>query len=501
MAEAEVSPPLAPRRALPWKIAAAVVVVGLLAWGALAIRGELNESKAEERWDELARIQADREEPGGRDWMRPSQPADVAQRREHVQRLEDYLAKNADDPAVAPHVHFLIASLLRAQVLGLGNTATFETRRPLYDAAEEHLRAIQDRFPDFSMNREQFKPSGHRSLTDLMLERIREERRWDETHGLRPVEPDADVVILLRTTAGDVRLRPFLAESPKHAKAFIDRVCKGALDGTAIFAREGDVIPPNESPNRETSGETWVRGGDARTRAAKPDEKPDDAARAKWGTQTPGDPLPPEPARWHVQHVRGVVTSWHDPVDEDDDPEQFLLVVRDSADLDLRHTPFAKATEEPSLQTLDRIFSKRTFRQERPDITTDPEKGKLADQFRDPVRMVKALVYEKGALKDCHDAAKVDASEKRLDTLVKDATLVKEPEKPPAPPAPPAAPGAPPAPGAMEGMDSDPGSPDGGPPMDEAPPMGDPGSPGTPPMDGEPPMGEPGMAETPGMSG
>ncbi len=226
------TPPAAPDRPFPWKLALAAVAVILLAWGAWAIWGEVNESKAAERWDAIARIQMDRESRDTHDWLSPARPGDAGLRREHVQRLEEQLSKNESDAEIAPYLHFQIANLLRTQILSLGDSGSFEVRRPLYDKALEHVRAIREKYPDWPLNREQFKPPNHRSLTELLLERLTEDRAWDEKHTLRPVEPDTDVVVLLRTTAGDVRLHPFLAEAPKRAKAFLDRACAGGVDCT-----------------------------------------------------------------------------------------------------------------------------------------------------------------------------------------------------------------------------------------------------------------------------
>jgi cyclophilin family peptidyl-prolyl cis-trans isomerase len=462
---------LEPAKTFPLKpvlLGVAVLAIGAAAW---AIWSRVNDSKKDEVWDEAWKIGSERGESSARDWLVPSGPGDLVYQRDLVRRLEDFLAKHESETPLAPHLHYEIASHLRSQLLGMGDSGTFETRKPLYDAAIAHLETIREKFPDFASNREQFRPAGARSLTDLLLDRLREERAWDEKHGLRPPAADEDVVVLLRTTKGDLRLRTLSKDAPKRVAAFVERVCKGELDGTSFFTSRGDVHSPLAAMNREAEGQTWVRGGDARTRVEKTPPAKD---RAEWGTPTPATPVPPEPSRHHVQHVRGVVSAWHDVADDEDDPEQFLIVVRDSPDLDHQYTPFAIVMDEkPSLETLDRIFSQRTIRQDR-DATSaalDDAAEKVADQFVDPVKIVKALVYEKDALKDCPrvaTAATIRDSEKKLSTVKVDEDVPPPPPPPPAPPAPGAMEGSapPPAPGAMgDGpMDGPPppaGSPDG----------------------------------------
>src|SRR5205823_4971649 len=107
----------------------------------------------------------------------------------------------------------------------------------------------------------------------------------------------------------------------------------------------------------------------------------------------PAEPIPPQEGRNRITHDKGVVTSWHPHGDDEgEDPAQFQIIAKPSTRLDYEFAPFARV-EESSLPTLDRIFSTPT----RP---RKPEGGdaRLADQLLTPPRVVRVLVYDKGAL-------------------------------------------------------------------------------------------------------
>jgi cyclophilin family peptidyl-prolyl cis-trans isomerase len=429
--------------------------LGVLVLGWVVLQA-VRDAEAESRWEDLWRIDRERDRATDRSWLRDVQPTTIAERDEYIERLEKFLREENVDPGVAAQVHARLVNLQLEQVLAHSTRGTFELRRPRYEAAAHHLNELIDRYPDSPLVRSQYQPSGYVSEAHRLLATIEKNRAFDEKHGLRDVEPDADPVVLLRTDRGDLRLRFFGSDAKEHVRRFVERVCAGGLDGTKIFRKD------------DSDAETTLRGGDRRT--SKADATLDD--RATWGEPTEAPPVADEPARHRIVHRRGVVTAWHESSISEDDPEQFAIVVGDSPALDHENTPFAKAADAASLATIDRIFSERTFRQEQPDLTGDPKKRAIADQLVTPVTIKKALVYEKGVLSTCHDATKVRETEKRLETVVPDEDLAA------APPTPPPAPGVPPT-SPPEGPDrgaamqpGTPGTPDGEttpPAMDEAP--------------------------------
>ena len=415
----------------PWRraaIAVAAVVVIAAVW---FIYSQVSEGNATERWGSLAAIEGVRDESGDstRAWLDVPAPAGTVHARdEEITKLEAFLAKQGSNPELAAHVHALLANLELTQALGISPTAHFEAMKSRYDAADAHLEKIETAFPDAPMNWDRFRPNWDRnkrmeeaSITKLLRRTLKANRAWDEAHGMKDAAPDADVVVLLRTTRGDLRLRPFTAQSPTLSKAFLDRVCAGAYTGTSFFAK------------REETDETWVHAGDARTR--KTDKESTDTDRLTWGDASPGEALLADEGRNLILHTKGILSAWHRDGDEEDDPVQFLIVAKDSPRLNYEFTPFARV-DDASLATLDHILASPSRRQQKREILADANLSKLADQFANPITIVKALVYEKGTLKACGDGLQADESEKRLDTVKPDASLVPEPPaKPPTPPA------------------------------------------------------------------
>lgn len=402
-------------RRVAW-IAAAALVAGT-AW---FVFRAVNDTKSAERWEALDRVERRYFDDSTRSWLLPTtSPVDARSRDEHVRELEEFLAKSEDDDALAAHLHARIAELLLTQVFGLTAGGSREPLAPRMDAAKRHLETLRDRYPDAQVNWSAFARGRAGSVVRLALDTLEQNRRWYDKYGLKAVEPDADNVVVLRTTEGDLVLRLYATASPAAAKAFLDLVCSGGLDGVRIFER------------RDDTDESWVRVGDARTKKADPTEQD----RIAWADASPGESRNADVGRYRVLHTKGVVTSWHAPGEPNDDAQQFLFVTKDSPGLDFVHTPFARVVDGPSMATLERIAARDTQVKATPDLRTDPKRSALADQLVTPVLIKKALAYEKGALRACHDASKVDADEKSLDGLVADRLRETPPAPPAAPPA------------------------------------------------------------------
>jgi cyclophilin family peptidyl-prolyl cis-trans isomerase len=426
--------PAAVRPPLPMK--AVAIGVGVLVLGAVGwfIWGQVREGRREDRWDDLYRLQEQqgRAQESHKDWTF-ARAGDAPERDAYIAKLEQFLDEHSGDPVVSAHVRMLLFDLEQVQILALSPTATKDDLKKRWDKAEAHLKAVIEKYPDFPLNWDAFKPigeaAGFSSIAKMLLSKLQENRRWEDENGLEAVAPDADVEAVVRTTRGDLRLRFFPAASPALVRSFVDRACRGEWDGTAFFARH------------ERTDEKYLRAGDPRTK----DAEAKDEARLQWGEPGPADPLPYEDGRYRILHLKGTVSAWHEAGDDDDEVDQFLVVTTDSPELNYAYTPFAKV-DAASLATLDRISGTQTFEDKEPAIVSDTKRSRLQDQFVKPVRIVKVLVYEKGELKACHDATKVRESERKIATLVADEDLVKE--EPPPPPAPPPTPppAAPPAP-------------------------------------------------------
>jgi cyclophilin family peptidyl-prolyl cis-trans isomerase len=432
------------RKVRTWAlVATAIVVVG----GAWWLLKEVNTGRELDKWARLHAIESGyRDAFSTRGWTNPAEDVDLTVRDKHVKALEEFLPTVESEAGLAAHVHALIADVRMSQAFGrMAAGAGADVDRYLADA-QKHLEVLRDKFPDAPLNWSQFgrairnKDNTATASTDApsivrrALADVASLRAWEKANALAKVEPDADTTVLLRTTAGDLRLKVYGSASPGAVKAFLDRVCAGGLDGVRVFHR------------RERAEQSWLRVGDDRTKAETPTE--DD--RIEWDEATPGETRPPESGRYRILHTPGTVTSWHGVADSDDDPQQFLIVTKDSPALNFEHTPFARVEDGPSMSTVERMVALATYAKDQPDIRG--RKPTLADQIVAAPRIVKAIVYDKGAARACTKPLEDD--EKSLDVLKADKYRKDEP-----PPAPPAAPAS---------MDEAPPAPPA--PMDEAPP-------------------------------
>lgn len=432
------------RKVRTWAL---IVTAVLVAGGAWWVLREINTGRELERWARLHSIESGyRDAFSTRGWSLPAEEVDLGVRDKHVTALEEFLPTADAEPGLAAHVHALIADVRMSQAYGrMAAGAGADVDGYLADA-QKHLEVIRDKYPDAQLNWAQFgravrtKENGGPAVADApsivrrALADIATMRAWEKDNALKKIDVDPDTTVVLRTTAGDLRLKLYGSASPVTVKAFLDRACAGGLDGVRVFQR------------RDRSDESWVRVGDDRTKVATPTE--DD--RTTWDDPTPGETRAPESGRFRILHTAGTVTSWHGIADSDDDPQQFLIVTKESTALNFENTPFAKVEDGPSMSTLERIAGLATYAKDQPDIRG--KKPALADQLVAAPRVVKAIVYDKGAARACTGTLEDD--EKSLDALKLDKYRKDEP--PPAPPAAPAAMGDTPpamteAPPAMEG--------------------------------------------------
>lgn len=407
-----------------WRMAAIGVLVAIVAGGAFAVWRGVQKGQNDDRWERLAAITDLHDEPIGELAGAASTQVDVLARDEYIKKLEDFVAKEPADAAATLHAHSLIAQLQLTQILSATSTTKPKELTARYDAAASHLKTVRDSGVELPLVANRFRPAEAARAVDALLKKIEVNRAWDAAHGLRDAETDPDVVVLLRTTEGDLRVRLYSKpdQSPKLAAAFADHAAKGLLDGTLLFAKRND------------SDEGWLRGGDLRIK--KTDTPATDDQRLTWGGASPGDPFLPESGRHRIAHLEGTVAAWHEDDDPYDDPSQFLIETKASPHLDTDYTPLGRV-EESSRPTLERLAAARTRADEKSDIRLDAKYSKLADQLATPIVIVRALVYDKGVLRASADA-KVDESERKLDSIKPDATRV-------IPPPPPAAPATPPA--------------------------------------------------------
>jgi cyclophilin family peptidyl-prolyl cis-trans isomerase len=335
-------------------------------------------------------------------------------------------------------VRWRIVAASADQLLSMRDVLDVTRRLPYSEKAIQQLEVLRDKFQDFPMNWSRFAPEGFPSLTRQLLAWFKENREWEEKNLPADRAPADDPKILIRTELGDLWVGPYVEQAPALTAHFLENARAGVYDGTAFFARV-DRGRTNEPEERT------VRAGDPRTRDVKPY---DVKSLEPLAEDEPAESLLPDESRNLVPHTTGILSAWHDPADTYDHPVQFIVAADRSPALDYEYTPIGRIVDPASLETLNRIYRSKTWRD-------DPTVGESAttvhevrDFFQVPVRIVKVLVFRAGELDDAGVAplptkAAADESERKVSTLKADA-YKKEP--PPAPPAPPAPAPVPPAP-------------------------------------------------------
>ena len=413
---------------------AAAVVIGL---GVLAffIFRALRRDEVSSRWDEFAAIQAEYEPTDFRQDPLLEGVGDPyrSRRARYIERLEELLAKDVAglEDALAPQVHWLLAKLSADQVMSMKDELDVQKRRVHWERAREHLGILRDDYPDFHLNWRMFAPESESSLTRRFLRTVRANLDWEKKNLPSERDPQDDVVVVLRTTRGDMRFGLYRNEALDLVELLLERVTRGEYDGTAFFAKTD-----TKQDGEQEQG--TIRGGHRPTWDAKPFERKQHVSFAE--PENPGTVMPSS-SRWLIPHTRGVVAAWHEPTDEYDGSQQLLVVTARSPLLDYVYTPIGKLLDEASLATADRIYAAEAWRDDL-DVDLGSDDGrKVADFLQVPVTIVKALVYENGTLREPAseprpNRAEVDESERSLETLVADAYVAKAPERP-EPPAPP----------------------------------------------------------------
>lgn len=428
--------PLAPgwTARLKWVVVSLVLVaVGLLVWSILRATGE---QERLERWDQYARLREQHE--GEETFFSGSEPIYQLMRDDYVRKLEaflDEIEKQAASDALAPQVRWRVVKTEGESLISMRDVIDVAKRIPHADRAIRHLETLQEKYPDFPLNwGGSFAPPNFANHTRRLLQWFRDNKAWEQEWLPKDVPAEKGTTVVLRTNRGDLRLGLYAKDAPGLSARLLGHVRAGRLDGTAFTARV----------DRSLAGETTlaaVRGGDPRSRGAKPFDRQGHLAHA-------GDAglegLLPDESRNRILHLRGVVTSWHE-AETYDDPQQLLFVVKDSPALNYQHTPVGRLLDDASLATLDRIYAGRLWREDAVVAADTAALAPLKDLYQAPAVLVKALAFgADGALlppdgEPVPERAAPDASEASLSTLKPDA-YKQEPPAPPVAPAPAPAP-------------------------------------------------------------
>lgn len=366
------------------KLVVGVLVVLLVGGLALAIILDAQTGETARRFDMLDRIRQELTPQEDPLFANPGGVYNPA-REEYIATLENFLEREARPVGgvLEAQTRFYIARAAVDHVLANPEMFDREERARWYQKAREHLVAIRDNHPEFPLNWPSLATAGAPTLTRQFIDWVEKNLAWEQKHLPQARPPQGPHVLVLRTDAGDLRLRLYEEEAPERCAEILRLAVRGALDGRAL-------VEKREAGPVSDAQEHSLRLGAAATRELKPYDRArisEIASLAQSGGHVP------EESRNGILHERGVVSLWHDRATEYDEGEQLLFVVRRSPLLDYDFTPIGKLEGPESLATLDRIFARPTWRDD-PETVSAAEWRGILDYLQVPVHVVKALVFD-----------------------------------------------------------------------------------------------------------
>ena len=281
--------------------------------------------------------------------------------------------------------------------------ATSEDRRVHLQKSIDYLAELDKaQFDEFLLSKPGWFAGGTSTPTSALAKQVREDLEWVNTNAYSEPVPNPSVVAVLRTSEGDVHWQFFSELSPEHMKNFVTLARKGAYNDTFFhFVRKGDATEP-----------LGVMGGDPFTFFYNDPLNKQHLLR--WGSGGVGYDIAPEGGRYRIAHRPGIVTSQMQSEADWDNGVQFMILTGVDADIDKRHTPFAKVVE--GLGVVDKISRGKTAG-EHPSFKDDTDFSTIAtrDLVVEPATLYKVIVYENGTALP-HDFP-LDDGERSLATL------------------------------------------------------------------------------------
>lgn len=266
-----------------------------------------------------------------------------------------------------------------------GDKATLEERLPHLERASAYLDELQEeRFDDFLLAKPHWFTSSGQPPIEGLRHQLDQDLEWVAGNAYEEPKPNPDVVAVLRTSEGDIHLQFYPLLAPEHVKNFLMLAKEGTYNGTAFHYIRKD--PDTGTPR-------GVQGGDPFSFFYNQSLKEEQILR--WGKGGVGYDLPPEQARFRINHRRGIVTSQMRDKADWDNGSQFMIVLSADPELDKRYTPFAKVVE--GLAVADKLAQHKTASQHPPfkDNYRFTSVG-TRDLVVEPAILEKVIVYENG---------------------------------------------------------------------------------------------------------
>jgi len=383
-------PPATPSRAralLPMWVGGAALAVVAAVVVVRAIAGGDVDTRFQELWGRFSEAEAP---------LRRAESAATA-----IERLEALLPQLRDSRA---HAYGLwLAAIARYAEAFTPDKLSSDERTANLRKSLAHLDALRGAaFDESLLAKNRWFSGADQTPIDALSERVRNDLAWSEAHPYVEPRPADDVVVVLRTSKGDVHLQLFRDLAPRHVENFLDLARKGTYNGTAFHFLNGGTADP-----------LGLMGGDPYSFFYNDPKKKLHILR--WGTGGLGFDIPPEESRLKIRHRRGIVTSQRVPNADWDNAVQFQICTASNPGLDRIHTPFAVVVE--GMAVLDAIIKSALTASQNAIYKDDADfrSRSTRDLLTEPVWIYKAIVYRGGIAED--HAFPLEEGEKRISSL------------------------------------------------------------------------------------
>jgi peptidyl-prolyl cis-trans isomerase B (cyclophilin B) len=252
----------------------------------------------------------------------------------------DQMAEVAREAAGSDSEPFALLRLgLACYMASTHSQTTDEEAQDVLRTGIEALRDLEARFPDDQWYLAPSPENPDTPLARALLRKMKSDLAWLEKHAYVHPAVEGTLTALIETEFGNIRLgffsQPELA--PKHVANFVKLSKEGYYNGLLWHRVARGFV---------------IQAGCPETR--------DRNKLDKHGTGGTGYRQQPEPARYAVNHRRGVVSTASGP--EGESGCQFFICLEDTPQLDKQYTPFGEVVD--GMDVVAKIGAVQTFGQD-----------------------------------------------------------------------------------------------------------------------------------------
>jgi len=314
------------------------------------------------------------------------------------QRSETIIRKLVTDESAAAELADLeayVAGLDDTQQAGLGkwllanfhykeayttDKLDFEDKKPHLEKALSYATELgQGKYDTLLVSRDRWFADTSDDPVTRLREQIAADLEFEKANRSEQPAPSKGLTAVLRTSAGDIYLRFYRELAPKHVDNFVMLAKRGTYNGTAFHFVGGGTDDP-----------IAIHAGDPYSFFYNDPLNRDHILR--WGKGTLGYGVPPEEARFEIDHREAIVSSMRPERADWDNAAMFQILLRADPGLDRVHTPFAKVVE--GLGVAKKAAGRKTAAQHQP-YKDAPEFASVStrDLVVEPVLLHKVLVF------------------------------------------------------------------------------------------------------------